>query len=148
MFNNEKMWLNEFLHASIEVLWSRLRVGGYIVFQSVRYDYIGEYMLNEHVNKKQDGVFKGIISRVTTSGRYKPNWIWQKVNPAEFEKPEFKDVVEKVETKEEGKKQEEKEEKEEQEEQFESEQGEKKLPKKKVIFVKRKTLKKTPPSPP
>jgi hypothetical protein len=148
MFNNEKMWLSEFLHASIEVLWSRLRVGGYIVFQSVRYDYIGEYMLNEHVNKKQDGVFKGIISRVTTSGRYKPNWIWQKVNPAEFEKPEFKDVVEKVETKEEGKKQEEKEEKEEQEEQFENEQGEKKLPKKKVIFVKRKTLKKTPPSPP
>ncbi|TFG82262.1 MAG: hypothetical protein E4G74_02935, partial [Erysipelotrichales bacterium] len=80
MFNNEKMWLSEFLHASIEVLWSRLRVGGFIVFQSVRYDYIGEHMMKEHVENKQDAEFRGILSRVTSSGRYKPNWVWQKVN--------------------------------------------------------------------
>lgn len=78
MFTNEKTWLNEFLYASIEVLWSRLRIGGYIVFQSVRYDYIGEYMMRQHVTKGKDGEFVGIISRVTSSGRYKPNWVWQK----------------------------------------------------------------------
>jgi len=82
MFNNEKLWLKEFLHASIEVLWSRLRIGGYIVFQSVRYDYIGDYMIKEHVEKQKDAEFKGIMSRVTTGGRYKPNWIWQKTNGA------------------------------------------------------------------
>ena len=82
MFNNEKVWLKEFLHASIEVLWSRLRVGGYIVFQSVRYDYIGEHMIKEHVEKQKDAEFKGILSRVTTGGRYKPNWVWQKTNGA------------------------------------------------------------------
>ena len=103
MFANEKMWLSEFLYASIEVLWSRLRVGGYIVFQSVRYDYIGEHMMREHADKKKDGVFKGIISRVTTSGRYKPNWVWQKINPLsegrveeeETEKPGEKEPGEK-----------------------------------------------------
>ena len=147
MFSDEKMWLNEFLYASIEVLWSRLRVGGYIVFQSVRYDYIGAYMTNEHMSKKRDGVFKGIISRVTTSGRYKPNWIWQKINPTELEESQEKEDEE-VETTKEGKRQEEKEEQGEQDEQPISEESEKKLPKKKVIFVKRKTLKKTPPSPP
>jgi len=82
MFNNEKMWLKEFLHASIEVLWSRLRVGGFIVFQSVRYDYIGEHMIKEHVEKQKDACFMGILSRVTTAGRYKPNWVWQKTNAA------------------------------------------------------------------
>jgi hypothetical protein len=56
MFNNEKMWLSEFLYASIDVLWSRLRVGGYIVFQSVRYDYIGEYMMKEHVEQARGGI--------------------------------------------------------------------------------------------
>jgi hypothetical protein len=127
MFNNEKMWLNEFLYASIEVLWSRLRVGGYIVFQSVRYDYIGEYMTSQHMNKKNDGIFKGIISRVTTSGRYKPNWVWQKVNPSAVNPQKH--------------------EKEEEPREESKEVSEEKVPKKKVIFVKRKTLKKTP-SPP
>jgi hypothetical protein len=74
MFNDEQLWLTQFLYASIDVLWNHLRIGGFIVFQSVRYDYIGEYMI-----KKQDAVFKGIISRVTSTGRYKPNWIWQKI---------------------------------------------------------------------
>lgn len=129
MFNNEKMWLSEFLYASIEVLWSRLRVGGYIVFQSVRYDYIGEYMMREHFSKEKDGEFVGIISRVTSSGRYKPNWVWQKVNRLESEKSV---ESEKLELKEEEKGQEQQE-----------EQDEKKPAKKKVIFVKRKTLKKT-----
>ena len=137
MFNNEKMWLSEFLYASIDVLWSRLRVGGYIVFQSVRYDYIGEYMMKEHFTKGKDGEFVGIISRVTSSGRYKPNWVWQKINPGD-EKKETTEPVEEEEVKEE--------EKEKEEGEGEGE-GEVKVPKKKVIFVKRKTLKKTPTPP-
>jgi hypothetical protein len=133
MFSNEKMWLGQFLHASIDMLWSRLRVGGYIVFQSVRYDYIGEYMMKEHFTKGKDGEFVGIISRVTSSGRYKPNWVWQKINPGD-EKKETTEPVEEEEVKEEEKEKEEGE-------------GEVKVPKKKVIFVKRKTLKKTPTPP-
>ena len=133
MFNNEKIWLSEFLHASIEVLWSRLRVGGFIVFQSVRYDYIGEYMMKEHFTKGKDGEFMGIISRVTSSGRYKPNWVWQKINPDDEKKK--KEVTEPVE------------EEEVKEEEEEEEEEEVKVPKKKVIFVKRKTLKKTPTPP-
>ena len=130
MFSNEKMWLGQFLHASIEELWSRLRVGGYIVFQSVRYDYIGEYMMKEHFTKGKDGEFMGIISRVTSSGRYKPNWVWQKINPDdEKKKKETTEPVEEEEVKE------------------EEEEEEVKVPKKKVIFVKRKTLKKTPTPP-
>ena len=128
MFSNEKMWLGQFLHASIDMLWSRLRVGGYIVFQSVRYDYIGEYMMKEHFTKGKDGEFVGIISRVTSSGRYKPNWVWQKINPGD-EKKETTEPVEEEEVKE------------------EEEEEEVKVPKKKVIFVKRKTLKKTPTPP-
>jgi hypothetical protein len=76
MFNNEQLWLEQFLYASIEELWKRLRVGGYIVFQSVRYDYIGEHMIKHHAN---DAEFKGIIARVTSNGRRKPNWVWQKM---------------------------------------------------------------------
>jgi hypothetical protein len=127
MFNNEKVWLKEFLHASIEVLWSRLRVGGYIVFQSVRYDYIGDHMIKEHVEKQKDAEFKGILSRVTTGGRYKPNWVWQKTNGATASS------VESV-NKGEGEKDEEKDE----------EKGEKKsaIPKKKIVFEKNKTVKK------
>jgi hypothetical protein len=145
MFNNEKMWLSEFLYASIEVLWSRLRVGGYIVFQSVRYDYIGEYMMREHFTKRKDGEFMGIISRVTSSGRYKPNWVWKKVDRLESTRVAIEEgsnaqekEVEKS-TEEEGERQE-----------GERQEGEAKLPKKKVIFVKRKTLKKisSPDSPP
>jgi hypothetical protein len=142
MFNNEKTWLNEFLYASIEVLWSRLRVGGYIVFQSVRYDYIGEYMIKEHVENKKDGEFKGIISRVTTSGRYKPNWIWQKVHhshshsnfESDINRSQEEQQVEEV-PKEENVS--------EVEVVEESSERDKSNPsKKKVIFVKRKTLKK------
>ena len=140
MFNNEKMWLSEFLYASIEVLWTRLRVGGYIVFQSVRYDYIGEYMMREHVTKRKDGEFMGIISRVTTSGRYKPNWVWQKVNPSSERLKEEKVEEEKVE-------EEKVEEEKGKEEKVEEEKGkEEKVSKKKIIFVKNKTLKKTTPS--
>ena len=84
----------EFLHASIEVLWSRLRIGGYIVFQSVRYDYIGDYMIKEHVEKQKDAEFKGIMSRVTTGGRYKPNWIWQKTNGASSASENVKETKE------------------------------------------------------
>ena len=126
MFNNEKVWLKEFLHASIEVLWSRLRVGGYIVFQSVRYDYIGDHMIKEHVEKQKDAEFKGILSRVTTGGRYKPNWVWQKTNGATASSVVEKESVNKGE----GEKGEEK--------------GEKKsaIPKKKIVFEKNKTVKK------
>jgi hypothetical protein len=155
MFNNEKMWLSEFLYASIEVLWSRLRVGGYIVFQSVRYDYIGEYMMREHFMKRKDGEFMGIISRVTSSGRYKPNWVWQKVNRS-TSTSEPRKVEEIEEQQEEGQgKQEEGQGKQEEgqgkqeEVQGKQEEGESKPQKKKVIYVKRKTLKKSPsyPSP-
>ena len=142
MFTNEKMWLSEFLHASIEVLWSRLRVGGFIVFQSVRYDYIGEYMMREHFTKRKDGEFVGIISRVTSSGRYKPNWVWQKVNRS-TSTSEPRKVEEEVQGKPEevqGKPE---------EVQGKPEEVQEKPQKKKVIYVKRKTLKKSPsPSPP
>jgi hypothetical protein len=37
-------------------------------------------MIKEHVEKQKDAEFKGILSRVTTGGRYKPNWVWQKTN--------------------------------------------------------------------
>jgi hypothetical protein len=141
MFTNEKMWLSEFLYASIEVLWSRLRVGGYIVFQSVRYDYIGEYMMKQHFTKEKDGEFVGIISRVTSSGRYKPNWVWQKVNRSDSEPRKVEEIEEQQE---EGQgKQEEGEGKQEEE----KGKYEGKSQKKKVIYVKRKTLKKSP-SPP
>jgi hypothetical protein len=144
MFTNEKMWLSEFLHASIEVLWSRLRVGGYIVFQSVRYDYIGEYMMREHFTKRKDGEFMGIISRVTSSGRYKPNWVWQKVDHSSTST-----TTETEEIREEQKEEEEEEEVGEAEEEgeatvLEKTQDKPNPAKKKVIFVKRKTLKKQP----
>jgi hypothetical protein len=150
MFTNEKLWLTEFLYASIEVLWSRLRVGGYIVFQSVRYDYIGEYMMREHFTKRKDGEFVGIISRVTSSGRYKPNWIWQKVDPSSTIELELKNVEQKkVEEVGEEKAEEKAEEKEEPEPpaseatvvESEPTQDNPNPAKKKVIFVKRKTLK-------
>jgi hypothetical protein len=139
MFTNEKMWLSEFLHASIEVLWSRLRVGGYIVFQSVRYDYIGEYMMREHFTKRKDGEFMGIISRVTSSGRYKPNWVWKKIDPSSRTESELKRDEREEKKAEEG-----------EATVSEKTQDNPNPPPKKVIFVKRKTLKKqpSPPSPP
>jgi len=129
MFNNEKVWLKDFLHASIEVLWSRLRVGGYIVFQSVRYDYIGQHMIKEHVEKQKDAEFKGILSRVTTGGRYKPNWVWQKTNGASASS-----VVEKESVKGEEKGKGEGE---------DADAPESEIPKKKkkIVFEKKKTLK-------
>jgi len=76
MFRDEQTWLAQFLYKSLEELWNRLKVGGFIVFQSVRYDYIGNYMLAHHA---ADAQYKGIISRITSSKRHKPNWIWQKI---------------------------------------------------------------------
>ena len=78
MFRDEELWLKGFLYASIDVLWERVKNNGFIVFQSLRYDYIGN-----HMRKKSNAVFKGIISRVTSSGRFKPNWIWQKTEEEE-----------------------------------------------------------------
>jgi hypothetical protein len=159
MFNNEKMWLSEFLYASIEVLWSRLRVGGFIVFQSVRYDYIGEYMMREHFTKEKDGEFMGVISRVTSSGRYKPNWVWQKVNRSSStsEPRKVEEIEEGQEKQEEGQEKQEEGQGKQEEGQGKQEEGqgkegqekqeEGKPQKKKVIYVKRKTLKKSP-SPP
>ena len=128
MFNNEKVWLKEFLHASIEVLWSRLRVGGYIVFQSVRYDYIGEHMIKEHVEKQKDAEFKGILSRVTTGGRYKPNWVWQKTNGASASSVVEKENVKGEEEKGKG-------------EDADAPESEIPKKKKKIVFEKKKTLK-------
>jgi hypothetical protein len=137
MFNNEKVWLKEFLHASIEVLWSRLRVGGYIVFQSVRYDYIGQHMIKEHVEKQKDAEFKGILSRVTTGGRYKPNWVWQKTNGSS---ESASSVVEKESVKGEEKG------KGEGEDADAPDAPESEIPKKKnkIVFKKNKTVKKNP----
>jgi hypothetical protein len=75
MFRDEQTWLNQFLYKSLDELWARLKVGGFIVFQSVRYDYIGNYMQRHHA---VDAEFKGVISRITSTKRHKPNWIWQK----------------------------------------------------------------------
>jgi hypothetical protein len=138
MFNNEKMWLKEFLHASIEVLWSRLRVGGFIVFQSVRYDYIGEHMIKEHVEKQKDAEFKGILSRVTTGGRYKPNWVWQKTNGSSASlEPKSVEKVEKVEKVVDEKKVA-------ADEKPVPEKSKVPITKKKIVFEKNKTVKKKP----
>ena len=74
MFTDFKSWKYKFLHKSIEVLLSKLKKGGYIVFQSLRYDYIREYM-----QKQKNMKFAGVICRKTYAGRYKPNWIWCKI---------------------------------------------------------------------
>ena len=83
-------------------------------------------MIKEHVEKQKDAEFKGILSRVTTGGRYKPNWVWQKTNGATASSVVEKESVNKGE----GEKGEEK--------------GEKKsaIPKKKIEFEKNKTVKK------
>jgi hypothetical protein len=97
-------------------------------------------MMREHFTKGKDGEFMGIISRVTSSGRYKPNWVWQKVNPLSSGSESRQ--VEGKQEQEEGEQKQEQEEGEQKQEQEEGESGKPK--KKKVIFVKRKTLKKTP----
>jgi len=93
--------------------------------------------MREHFTKRKDGEFMGIISRVTSSGRYKPNWVWQKVNRSTSEPRKVEEIEEQQE---EGQGKEE-------EGQGKEEEGESKPQKKKVIYVKRKTLKKSP-SPP
>jgi hypothetical protein len=51
-------------------------------------------MIKEHVEKQKDAEFKGIMSRVTTGGRYKPNWIWQKTNGASSASENVKETKE------------------------------------------------------
>jgi hypothetical protein len=113
-------------------------------------------MTREHFTKRKDGEFMGIISRVTSSGRYKPNWVWQKVDPSnttELEQKRVEKEAEEIgeeEKEEKGKEEKGKEEVEAAEEQegeatvLEKTQDTSNPPKKKVIFVKRKTLKKQP----
>jgi hypothetical protein len=82
------------------------------------------------------------LSRVTTGGRYKPNWVWQKTNGATASSVVEKESVNKGE----GEKDEEKgeEKSEEKGEKKSEEKGEKKsaIPKKKIVFEKNKTVKK------
>jgi hypothetical protein len=122
------------------------------VFQSVRYDYIGEYMTREHFTKRKDGEFVGIISRVTTSKRYKPNWVWQKVDHSTRSETEVKSVEKVREVVEAGEAGEAGEEEEPapagEATVMEKTQDKTNPSKKQVIFIKRKTLKKQPSPPP
>jgi len=75
LFRDFDTWKTQFLHTSLQILWDRLAPGGYAIFQSMRYDYIHEFMLTQ-----PDAEYRGVISRMTYARqtRYKPNWIWQK----------------------------------------------------------------------
>ena len=75
LFRDFDTWKTQFLHASLQILWDRLAPGGYAIFQSMRYDYIHEFMQTQ-----PDAEYRGVISRMTYARqtRYKPNWIWQK----------------------------------------------------------------------
>ena len=75
MFKDYNTWKNKFLYESLRILWSKLSIGGFIVFQSIRYNLIRELIEKEF----KDAKFLGVISRKTYSGRFKPNWIWTKV---------------------------------------------------------------------
>ena len=75
LFKDFESWKEGFLHKSLEILWKKLKKGGYAVFQSIRYNLIREYM-----EGLENGKFVGVISRKTYGGRNKPNWIWQKIN--------------------------------------------------------------------
>jgi hypothetical protein len=75
MFKDYNTWKNKFLYESLRILWSKLSYGGFIVFQSIRYNLIRELIEKEF----KDAKFLGVISRKTYSGRFKPNWIWTKV---------------------------------------------------------------------
>jgi hypothetical protein len=75
MFKDYDTWKNKFLYESLRILWSKLSYGGFIVFQSIRYNLIRELIEKEF----KDAKFLGVISRKTYSGRFKPNWIWTKV---------------------------------------------------------------------
>jgi hypothetical protein len=76
MFKSFDEWRNGFLYKSLDVLWSKLKIGGYIVFQSMRYDYIHYYVASQ----LQRARYLGVIARKTYAGRYKPNWIWTKTH--------------------------------------------------------------------
>jgi hypothetical protein len=76
MFKDYNTWKNKFLYESLRILWSKLSIGGFIVFQSIRYNLIRELIEKEF----EDARFLGVISRKTYSGRFKPNWIWTKVS--------------------------------------------------------------------
>jgi hypothetical protein len=116
-------------------------------------------MMREHFTKEKDGEFMGVISRVTSSGRYKPNWVWQKVNRSSStsEPRKVEEIEEGQEKQEEGQEKQEEGQGKQEEGQGKQEEGqgkegqekqeEGKPQKKKVIYVKRKTLKKSP-SPP
>ena len=84
------------------------------------------------MEKQKDAEFKGILSRVTTGGRYKPNWVWQKTNGASAPL-ETKEVVEKVEKVEKVA-----------DEKPVPEKSKVPIPKKKIVFEKNKTVKKKP----
>ena len=74
LFKDFNTWKYKFLHKSIEILWSKLKVGGFIVFQSLRYN-----LIREKLQTFDNAEYKGVIARKTYSGRYKPNWIWIKI---------------------------------------------------------------------
>jgi hypothetical protein len=92
-------------------------------------------MIKEHVEKQKDAEFKGILSRVTTGGRYKPNWVWQKTNGASASSVLEKESV-KGEEKGKG----------EGEDADAPDVPESEIPKKKnkIVFKKNKTVKKNP----
>ena len=73
LFTDYDTWKNKFLYKSIDILLSKLKSNGFIVFQSLRYNIIRDYIETKTFMK-----YKGVISRKTYSGRYKPNWIWIK----------------------------------------------------------------------
>lgn len=75
LFNDFDTWKNKFLYKSLQILWNKLKPNGYIVFQSIRYNLIREY-----IQKLKDAKFMGVIARKTYGGRFKPNWIWKKLN--------------------------------------------------------------------
>ena len=90
LFRDFDTWKTQFLHASLQILWDRLVPGGYAIFQSMRYDYIHEFMLTQ-----PDAEYRGVISRMTYARqtRYKPNWIWQKRGGSEQPKGKDKKVA-------------------------------------------------------
>jgi len=73
MFPTFNDWKFNFLFNSLNLLWSKLKINGFAVFQSMRYDYIHEFM-----SSLPNAKFIGVISRKTYAGRFKPNWIWIK----------------------------------------------------------------------
>jgi len=75
MFPTFNDWKFNFLFNSLKILWSKLKINGFAIFQSMRYDYIHEFMTS-----LPNAKFIGVISRKTYAGRYKPNWIWTKIN--------------------------------------------------------------------